>query len=175
MDLRDVVKELKRANKEDSLEEQAALLLNLPAKLRKICERLYARPQVVKLPHFRPVQAPSVAGVLKCLAAEMPPKGLVSHVLRSVKALAGEVVAPGNGNLLEVQIVVCQDTPQVSVKVVAGKAFTNPHRFYTPQPATWPLYEVCELQTIMLRDVSSLHLKDLVLRAPEGPLAKKLL
>ena len=99
MDLRDVVKELKRANKEDSLEEQAALLLNLPAKLRKICERLYARPQVVKLPHFRPVQAPSVAGVLKCLAAEMPPKGLVSHVLRSVKALAGEVVAPGNGNL----------------------------------------------------------------------------
>ena len=45
---------------------------------------------------------------------------------------------------------------------------------YRPQPSTSPLYDFCELQTLMLRNLDRVPLRDVDLRCPDGPLAKRL-
>ena len=57
--------------------------------------------------------------------------------------------------------------------IVIGKAPGIPTD-YRPQPGTSPLYEFCELQTLMLRDLDQVGLRDLDLRCPDSPLAKQL-
>jgi len=57
--------------------------------------------------------------------------------------------------------------------IVIGKAPGTPTD-YRPQPGTSPLYEFCELQTLMLRDLDQVQLRDVDLRCPDSPLVKQL-
>eukprot|EP00435_Cladocopium_sp_Y103_P072876 s373_g41.t1 len=61
-----------------------------------------------------------------------------------------------------------------SVKMMISKGGSHV-RGYTPPMGTVPMYDFCELQTLLLREVDDKALKDLEFRSPEGPLAKKLL
>ena len=45
---------------------------------------------------------------------------------------------------------------------------------YRPQPSTSPPYDFCELQTLMLRNLDQVQLRDVDLRCPDSPLANHL-
>ena len=61
----------------------------------------------------------------------------------------------------------------MNIRVVIGKAAAT-SAAYRPQPGTSPLYEFCELQTLMPRNLHQVQLRDVDLRCPDSPLAKKL-
>ena len=73
---------------------------------------------------------------------------------------------PVHGPEVVLKLITSNDPPPVNIRVVIGKA--------APQPGTSPLYEFCELQTLMLRDLDQVGLRDLDLRCPDSPLAKQL-
>ena len=70
-------------------------------------------------------------------------------------------------------MITSNDPPPVNIRVVIGKAAAT-SAAYSPQPGTSPLYEFCELQTLMLRNLDQVQLRDVDLRCPDSPLAKKL-
>jgi len=82
-------------------------------------------------------------------------------------------MVPANVDAMELQVVRRQDIPPVHVKMVVGKGCLST-RDYQPQAGT-PLYEFCELQTLLLAEADGKLLRDLEFRTPEGPMAKKLL
>ena len=83
-------------------------------------------------------------------------------------------LVPGDVDATELQLVRRRDTPPLHVKMVVGKPC--PHTYnYQPPAGTSPLYEFCELQTLLLTDSDERLLRDLDFRIPEGPVAKKLL
>ena len=49
----------------------------------------------------------------------------------------------------------------VDIRVVIGKAAAAATD-YRPQPGTSPLYELCKLQTLMLRDLDQVQLREVV-------------
>ena len=71
------------------------------------------------------------------------------------------------------KLIASNDPPPVNIRVVIGKAAAT-SAAYRPQPGTSPLYEFCELQTLMLRNLHQVQLRDVDLRCPDSPLAKKL-
>ena len=83
-------------------------------------------------------------------------------------------MVPANVYAMELQVVRRQDIPPVHVKMVVGKGCLST-RDYQPQAGTAPLYEFCELQTLLLAEADGKLLRDLEFRTPEGPMAKKLL
>ena len=78
------------------------------------------------------------------------------------------------GGLMELQITCHAVDAPYSVKMMISKGAPLV-RGYTPPKNTVPLYDFCELQALLLREVDDLPLIDLQFRAPEGPLAKKFL
>ena len=70
-------------------------------------------------------------------------------------------------------MITSNDPPPVNIRVVIGKAAAT-SAAYSPQPGTSPLYEFCELQTLMLRNLDQVQLRDVDLRCPDSPLAKQL-
>lgn len=75
---------------------------------------------------------------------------------------------------LVLKLLTSSEPPPVHIRVVIGKA-AGGCQDYTPPLGTSPLYEFCELQTLMLRDLDRVQLRELDLRSPEGPVAKQLL
>ena len=71
------------------------------------------------------------------------------------------------------KLVTSNQPPPVNIRVVIGKGAAT-SATYRPQPSTSPLYDFCELQTLMLRNLDRVQLKDVDLRCPDGPLAKRL-
>jgi hypothetical protein len=84
--------ELSRSDGEDTLEEQTAVLLQLPRQLEDVCEQLYEKLQKVPLPALGQVTAP--LGSLRPLPSRRPPTHSINdHVRCTVIALSGNVVA----------------------------------------------------------------------------------
>ena len=87
-----LAKELNRSDGEDTLEEQTAVLLQLPRQLEDVCEQLYEKLQKVPLPALGQVTAP--LGSLRPLPSRRPPTHSINdHVRCTVIALSGNVVA----------------------------------------------------------------------------------
>ena len=61
-----------------------------------------------------------------------------------------------DGPCVILKLITSNDPPPVNIRVVIGKAAATT-RDYRPQPATSPLYEFCELQTLRLRDLDSVQ------------------
>ena len=75
---------------------------------------------------------------------------------------------------LVLKVLTSDEPPPVHIRVLVGKAAAG-SRDYRLQPGTSPLYEFCELQTLMLRDLDRVQLREIDLRSPQGPLAKEVL
>ena len=87
-----LVEELSRSDGEETLEEQTAVLLQLPRQLEDVCEQLYEKLQKVPLPALGQVTAP--LGSLRPLPSSRPPTNVVGdHVRCTVIALSGNNVA----------------------------------------------------------------------------------
>ena len=71
------------------------------------------------------------------------------------------------------KLVTSNDPPPVNIRVVVGKAAAAATEC-RPQPGTSPLYDFCELQTLMLRNLDTVQLKDVDLRCPDSLMAKQL-
>ena len=202
---------LSRSDSEDTLEEQAALLLQLPQELEDVCAQLCEKLQKVPLPTLGRVAAP--LGSVHPLPSSKPGTNVADdHVRCTVMALAGsgrrgrafcpqgstmarchaiwllvsllgcchfseeDIVVfprlrlnqrfPVHGPEVVLKLITSNHPPPANIRVVIGKA--------APQPGTSPLYEFCELQTLMLRDLDQVGLRDLDLRCPDSPLAKQL-
>ena len=84
--------ELSRSDGEDSLEEQTAVLLQLPCKLEDVCAQLCEKLQKVPLPALGHVAAP-VGSLSPVLCSTPPADALDDHVRCTVMALSGNVVA----------------------------------------------------------------------------------
>ena len=211
--------ELSRSDGEDSLEEQTAVLLQLPCKLEDVCAQLCEKLQKVPLPALGHVAAP-VGSLSPVLCSTPPADALDDHVRCTVMALSGNVVAevfvlkgqpwldaipfgywchcwnvanfhlsdkdmvvfprprlsqlvPSDGSDIVLKLVTSNQPPPVNIRVVIGKGAAT-SATYRPQPSTSPLYDFCELQTLMLRNLDRVQLKDVDLRCPDGPLAKRL-
>ncbi|CAL1164614.1 unnamed protein product [Cladocopium goreaui] len=148
--------ELSRSDGEDTLEEQTAVLLQLP------------------LPALGHVTAP-VGSLCPVLCSTPPTHAIDDHVRCTVKALSGNVVAlvPSHGPDIVLKLITSNDPPLVNIRVVIGKAAAT-SAAYRPQPSTSPLYDFCELQTLMLRNLDQVQLRDVDLRCPDSPLANHL-
>ena len=211
--------ELSRSDGEDSLEEQTAVLLQLPCKLEDVCAQLCEKLQKVPLPALGQVAAP-LGSLCPVLCTRPPTHAIDDHVHCTVMALSGNVVAelfvlrgqpwldaipfgcwchnwgvasfhlsekdivafprprlsqlvPAHGPEIVLKLITRNDPPPVNIRVVIGKAAAT-SAAYRPQPSTSPLYDFCELQTLMLRNLDRVQLKDVDLRCPDGPLAKRL-
>ena len=77
---------------EDTLEEQTAVLLQLPCKLEDVCAQLCEKLQKVPLPALGHVAAP-VGSLSPVLCSTPPADALDDHVRCTVMALSGNVVA----------------------------------------------------------------------------------
>ena len=84
--------ELNRSDSEDTLEEQAAVLLQLPRKLEDVCAQLCEKLQKVPLPALGQVAAP-VGSLCPVLCTTPPTHAIDDHVRCTVIALSGNVVA----------------------------------------------------------------------------------
>ena len=82
-------------------------------------------------------------------------------------------LVPSNGSDIVLKLITSNEPPPVNIRVVIGKAAAT-SATYRPQPSTSPLYDFCELQTLMLRNLDRVPLRDVDLRCPDGPLAKRL-
>ena len=82
-------------------------------------------------------------------------------------------LVPSDGSDIVLKLVTSNQPPPVNIRVVIGKGAAT-SATYRPQPSTSPLYDFCELQTLMLRNLDRVQLKDVDLRCPDGPLAKRL-
>ena len=71
------------------------------------------------------------------------------------------------------KLVTSNDPLPVNIRVVVGKAAAAATEC-RPQPGTSPLYDFCELQTLMLRNLDTVQLKDVDLRCPDSLMAKQL-
>ena len=80
---------------------------------------------------------------------------------------------PAHGPEVVLKLLTSNDPPPVNIRVVIGKAAAT-SAAYRPQPGTSPLQEFCELQTLMLRNLDQVQLRDVDLRCPDSPLAKQL-
>ena len=78
-----------------------------------------------------------------------------------------------HGPEVVLKLTTSNDPPPVNIRVVIGKAAATSVA-YRPQPGTSPLYEFWELQALMLRNLDQVQLRDVDLRCPDSPLAKKL-
>lgn len=83
-------------------------------------------------------------------------------------------MVPAIEDAVDLQVVRRQDNPSMNMKMVIGKACPSA-REYHPRTGIAPLYEFCKLQTLLLAEADGRLLRDLEFRAPEGPMAKKLL
>ena len=82
-------------------------------------------------------------------------------------------IAPDDAtSIMDLQIACHPDIVPISVKMMISKGCPVISD-YTPQRGAVPLYEFCELQTLLLREVDDMSLKELQFRTPQGPLAKK--
>ena len=82
-------------------------------------------------------------------------------------------LVPSDGSDIVLKLITSNEPPPVNIRVVIGKAAAT-SATYRPQPSTSPLYDFCELQTLMLRNLDRVQLRDVDLRCPDGPLAKRL-
>ena len=82
-------------------------------------------------------------------------------------------LVPSDGFDIVLKLITSNEPPPVNIRVVIGKAAAT-SATYRPQPSTSPLYDFCELQTLMLRNLDRVQLRDVDLRCPDGPLAKRL-
>ncbi|CAL1157439.1 unnamed protein product [Cladocopium goreaui] len=158
--------ELSRSDGEDSLEEQTAVLLQLPCKLEDVCAQLCEKLQKVPLPALGHVAAP--VGSLSPVLCSTPPADMVVFPRPRLSQLV-----PSDGSDIVLKLVTSNQPPPVNIRVVIGKGAAT-SATYRPQPSTSPLYDFCELQTLMLRNLDRVQLKDVDLRCPDGPLAKRL-
>ena len=187
--------ELSRSDGEDTLEEQTAVLLQLPRKLEDVCEQLCEKLQKVPLPALGHVAAP-VGSLCPVLCTTPPTHAIDDHVRCTVIALSGKVVAelfvfkgqpwldaipfgcwchcwnvasfhlsdkdmvvfprprlsqlvPSRGPDIVLKLITSNHPPPVNIRVVIGKAAAT-SAAYRPQPSTSPLYDFCELQTLIL-------------------------
>ena len=211
--------ELSNSNKENTLEEQAAVLLRLPQQLADVTAQLCQKLQKIPLPPLGQLAAP--LGSLHPLPPSKPATDAGEDRVRcTVVALSGVVVADlyltrrqplldaipfgcwchywgvASFQLLKEDIVVfprprlnqcvsehepevvlklvtSNDPPPVNIRVVVGKAAAAATEC-RPQPGTSPLYDFCELQTLMLRNLDTVQLKDVDLRCPDSLMAKQL-
>ena len=208
-----------RSDSEDTLEEQAAVLLQLPRKLDDVCAQLCEKLQKVPLPALGQVAAP-LGSLCPVLCTRPPTHAIDDHVHCTVIALSGNVVAelfvlrgqpwldaipfgcwchnwgvasfhlsekdivafpqprlsqlvPAHGPEIVLKLITSNNPPPVNIRVVIGKAAAT-SAAYRPQPSTSPLYDFCELQTLMLRNLDQVQLRDVDLRCPDSPLAKHL-
>ena len=82
-------------------------------------------------------------------------------------------LVPAHGPDIVLKLITSNDPPPVNIRVVIGKAAAT-SAAYRPQPGTSLHYEFCELQTLMLRNLDQVQLRDVDLRCPDSPLAKHL-
>ena len=87
-----LVGELSRSDGEDTLEEQTAVLLQLPRNLEDVCKQLCEKLQKVPLPALGHVAAP-VGPLCPVLCSTPPTHAIDDHVRCTVIALSGNVVA----------------------------------------------------------------------------------
>ncbi|CAL1160393.1 unnamed protein product [Cladocopium goreaui] len=146
--------EPRRSDGEDTLEEQTAVLLQLPRKLEDVCEQLCEKLQKVPLPALGHVAAP--VGSLSPVLCSTPP-----------------TLVPSHGSDIVLKLITSNEPPPVNIRVVIGKAAAT-SATYRPQPSTSPLYDFCELQILMLGNLDRVQLRDVDLRCPDSPLAKRL-
>ena len=81
-------------------------------------------------------------------------------------------IVPGDQDEMDLQLVCRGDPSPMRVKLMISKGCQHIND-YKPRSGTVPLYEFGDLQTLLLREVDDMPLKDLEFRSPEGPLAKK--
>ena len=210
--------ELSRSDGEDTLEEQTAVLLQLPCKLEDVCAQLCEKLQKF---HCR-LSATSLrrsALCPLCFALHLPqmlstttsaaqcwhslatswrkflfsranhgsmPYLLVLGVIAErcqfsplwqghggVPAAKTQPVGSLDGSDIVLKLITSNEPPPVNIRVVIGKAAAT-SATYRPQPSTSPLYDFCELQTLMLRIWIGCHWETLIFGAQTGPLAKRL-
>ena len=80
---------------------------------------------------------------------------------------------PAHGPEVVLKLITSNDPPPVNIRVVIGTAAAT-SAAYRPQPGTSPLYDFYKLQTLMLRNLDQVQLRDVDLQCPDSPLAKKL-
>ena len=61
-------------------------------------------------------------------------------------------LVPSDGSDIVLKLITSNEPPPVNIRVVIGKAAAT-SATYRPQPSTSPLYDFCELQTLMLRNL----------------------
>ncbi|CAE7483958.1 unnamed protein product [Symbiodinium sp. CCMP2592] len=213
-----IIHELKRAKKEESLAEQAAVLLDLSNALHELRQSLCTTLHSIRLPTL--VEPVMQATHLQALAAEKVPNNLRLYISCTLAAFSGKVVAqiyvkrnqpwleavpfgrlchkwrvkqfqllhegqvvfprarlhamvPEKGEALELQVLVGQEA-HPSIRVVVGRTPPEFEESGLPMPS-FPLYEMCELQTPVLGDTNRLLFGDLLLRKPHGHISARLL
>ena len=67
-------------------------------------------------------------------------------------------LVPSHGPDIVLKLITSNDPPPVNIRVVIGKAAAT-SAAYRPQPSTSPLYDFCELQTLMLRNLDQVQLR----------------
>ena len=77
-------------------------------------------------------------------------------------------LVPAHGLEIVLKLITSNDPPPANIRVVIGKAAAT-SAAYRPQPSTSPLYDFCELQTLMLRNLDQVQLRDVDLRCPDSP------
>ncbi|CAE7409813.1 unnamed protein product, partial [Symbiodinium sp. CCMP2592] len=196
-----IIHELKRAKKEESLAEQAAVLLDLSNALHELRQSLCTTLHSIRLPTL--VEPVMQATHLQALAAEEVPNNLRLYISCTLAAFSGKVVA---------QIYVKRSQPWLeavpfgrlchkwrvkqfqllhegqvvfprarlhamvpsSIRVVVGRTPPELEESGLPMPS-FPLYEMCQLQTPVLGDTNRLLFGDLLLRKPHGHISARLL
>ena len=87
--LQKMIQELMRAHGEETLEEKAAILLDMPKALEVLTRNLHNTLRTIRLPPF--VEPTGQAVHLRALAAEEAPPNPLRHVFCTLFALSGEV------------------------------------------------------------------------------------
>ena len=85
VELRKIIAELRQANQEDSLEEQAALLLSIPQRMEEINVKLCTKLQTMEMPCWLPA-SPAMTEVA------MNPPGGTTHLQCNLVGLSGDCV-----------------------------------------------------------------------------------
>ncbi|CAK9056057.1 Transposon Ty4-J Gag-Pol polyprotein, partial [Durusdinium trenchii] len=182
VELRKIIVDLKHAKQDESLEEPAALLLRLPEKMEEINAKLCHKLRNIRLPSLPPSSAAMTSLFVPT------PHNMKAYVQRNVVAMSGDSmghfyakkgcpwldavpfgVIYDATSIMDLQIACHPDIVPISVKMMISKGCPVISD-YTPQRGAVPLYEFCELQTLLLREVDDMSLKELQFRTPQGPI-----
>ncbi|CAE7388962.1 unnamed protein product [Symbiodinium sp. CCMP2592] len=180
-----IIHELKRAKKEESLAEQAAVLLDLSNALHELRQSLCTTLHSIRLPTLVEPVVAQIYVKRNQPWLEAVPFGRLCHKWRGKQFQLlheGQVVfprarlhamVPEKGEALELQVLVGQEA-HPSIRVVVGRTPPEFEESGLPMPS-FPLYEMCELQTPVLGDTNRLLFGDLLLRKPHGHISARLL